>query len=59
MEYEQILYDVSDPIATITLNRPKQLNAWTNRMAAEMQHAVARAEEDKSVVVIVISGFLT
>ena len=56
MEYQQILYDVSDPIATITLNRPKSLNAWTNRMGAEVQHAVAQAEADKSVVVIVITG---
>lgn len=56
MEYQEILYDVSDPVATITLNRPRFLNAWTNRMAAEVRHAVARAEEDKSVVVIVITG---
>jgi len=54
--YEQILYDVTDPVATITLNRPKQLNAWTNRMGDEVRHAVARAEEDKSVVAIVITG---
>ncbi len=56
MEYQEILYDVSDPIATITLNRPEFLNAWTNRMGAEVQHAVAQAEADKSVVVIVITG---
>ena len=50
--YEQILYDVEDPIATITLNRPAQLNAWTNRMAAEVKHAVAAAESDPRVVVM-------
>jgi len=54
--YEQIRYEVSDPIATITLDRPKALNAWTNRMGAELKHAVARAEEDRSVVSIVITG---
>lgn len=54
--YEQITYDVSDPMATITLNRPEQLNAWTNRMGAEVKHAVARAEADSSVVAIVITG---
>lgn len=54
--YEEILYEVIDPVATITLNRPKQLNAWTDRMAAEMRHAVAQAERDARVVAIVITG---
>jgi enoyl-CoA hydratase/carnithine racemase len=54
--YEQILYEVADPVATITLNRPEFLNAWTSRMAAEVKHAVARAEEDPQVVAIVITG---
>jgi|GEM_PF-1395128 len=54
--YEQILYDVTDPMATIKLNRPEALNAWTNRMGAEVKHAVAAAEADKRVVAIVITG---
>lgn len=54
--YEEILYDVSDPMATITLNRPGALNAWTDRMGAEVKHAVARAEADSSVVAIVLTG---
>jgi enoyl-CoA hydratase/carnithine racemase len=54
--YEEILYEVSDPMATITLNRPHALNAWTERMGAEIKHAVATAEADKSVVAIVITG---
>jgi len=54
--YEQILYQVEDPVATITLNRPKSLNAWTQRMAAEVKHAVARAEADPEAVAIVITG---
>ena len=54
--YEQILYEVDDPIATITLNRPAQLNAWTNRMAAEVKHALAAAEADRRAVVIVLTG---
>jgi enoyl-CoA hydratase/carnithine racemase len=54
--YEEIRYEVSDPIATITLNRPQALNAWTDRMAAEMKHAVARAESDPAAVAIVITG---
>ena len=54
--YEQILYEVEDPIATITLNRPERLNAWTDRMGAEVRHAVGQAEQDPAVVAIVITG---
>lgn len=54
--YEQIIYTVDDPVATITLNRPESLNAWTGRMAAEVRHAVFSAEADPAVVGIVITG---
>jgi enoyl-CoA hydratase/carnithine racemase len=54
--YQEILYDVADPVATITLNRPDRLNAWTDRMHAEVRHAVARAEQDRSAVAIVLTG---
>jgi enoyl-CoA hydratase/carnithine racemase len=54
--YEEILYEVSDPMALITLNRPDRLNAWTDRMGAEVRHAVAAAEADEGVVAIVITG---
>jgi enoyl-CoA hydratase/carnithine racemase len=54
--YQDILYDVSDPVATITLNRPDRLNAWTDRMGEEVRHAMAAAEADKSVVGIVLTG---
>jgi len=54
--YEEIRYDVEDPVATITLSRPEVLNAWTDRMAAEVRHAVAAAEDDPRVVGIVITG---
>ncbi len=55
-EYQEILYEVSDPVATITLNRPKRLNAWTNRMGAEVKHAIGQAEEDRRVVAIILTG---
>jgi len=54
--YLEIQYEVDDPVATITLNRPEVLNAWTDRMAAEVRHAVAAAEADPRVVGIVITG---
>jgi enoyl-CoA hydratase/carnithine racemase len=54
--YKEIRYDVSDPVATITLNRPEVLNAWTDRMGFEVRHAVSQAESDPRVVGIVITG---
>ena len=56
MDYEQILYDVDDPVATITLNRPEALNAFTTQMGVELRHAVGEAERDPKVVGIVITG---
>ncbi|HVX18219.1 MAG TPA: enoyl-CoA hydratase [Acidimicrobiales bacterium] len=55
-DYEQIRYEVADPVATITLNRPERLNAWTQRMALEVRHAVARAEADPAVFGMVLTG---
>jgi enoyl-CoA hydratase/carnithine racemase len=54
--YQDILYDVESPIATIRFNRPDRLNAFTNRMGDELKHAIAQAEADPDVVVIVITG---
>lgn len=54
--YEQIEYDVTDPVATITLNRPEALNAWTGTMGHEINDALRRARADKAVVGIVITG---
>ena len=56
MGYEQILYEVDDPVATITLNRPEFLNAFTTQMGTELRHAVGEAERDPKVVGIVITG---
>lgn len=54
--YEHIEYDVTDPVATITLNRPEALNAWTGKMGQEVNDALTRAEADHRVVGIVITG---
>ena len=45
MAYEQILYEISDRIATITLNRPERLNAWTDIMAEEVWQAAHAAND--------------
>ncbi len=56
MAYEHILFEVDDPVAIITLNRPEALNAWTQTMANEVRDAVGRAERDPDVVGIVLTG---
>ncbi len=54
--YDEILYEVDDPVATITLNRPAALNAWTAAMDDEIRDALRRAEADAKVVGIIITG---
>lgn len=54
--YREIIYDVTDPVAVITMNRPQALNAVTLRMQAELRHALAAAEADPAVVGIVLTG---
>src|SRR5918912_4467531 len=56
MAYEQIRYEVDDPVATITLHRPDVLNAWTETMGTEVRDALGRAQRDERVVGIVLTG---
>jgi enoyl-CoA hydratase/carnithine racemase len=54
--YTSIRYEVDAPVATITLDRPEAMNAWTGAMDHEIRDAISRAEKDRSVVGIVITG---
>jgi enoyl-CoA hydratase/carnithine racemase len=56
MEYNQIRYDVSEQIATITLDRPEQLNAFTNTMLREMIDAFDRVDADDDVRAVIVTG---
>ncbi len=51
-----LLYDVSDRIATITLNRPDKLNAFTGEMIDTWASSLAKAQADEQVNVIVVTG---
>ncbi len=56
MSYEHIKYEVSDRILTITLNRPKKLNAFTGVMQGELIEAFDRADEDDEVRAVIVTG---
>lgn len=56
MELKAVRYEVVDRVATITLNRPDRLNAWTGRMHTEYRHVLATAEADAEVRAVVVTG---
>jgi enoyl-CoA hydratase/carnithine racemase len=53
---EEILYAAADRVATITLNRPEKLNAWTPAMAEGLKRSVEKAGADDAVGAILITG---
>src|SRR5207249_421496 len=54
--YSEIVLDVSDGVATVTLNRPERLNAYTPTMARELHEAFAVCDADDAVRAIVVTG---
>jgi enoyl-CoA hydratase/carnithine racemase len=56
MKYQQIAYEVTDNVLTITLDRPDRLNAFTSRMGDELRDAFDRADGDDDVRAIVVTG---
>lgn len=56
MQFDLLTYEVSDGIATVTLNRPDALNSITPAMLVEIRQAVERAGDDDGVGVIVLTG---
>ncbi len=56
MDYKELLYGTREHVATLTLNRPASLNAWTPTMDGEVRAALERAAADDDVHVIVITG---
>ena len=56
MDYEAIQYDVSDRVATITLNRPERMNSFSTALLSEWEHALRRAAEDEGVRAVIVTG---
>ena len=55
-DYKDILYDVSNGVVRITINRPEVYNAFRNQTLEELIHALRRADEEKSANVMVLAG---
>ena len=56
MAYEFVIDEKDGPLAKITLNRPERLNPLSNRLRDDLDDALADAEADDDIHVIIIKG---
>jgi enoyl-CoA hydratase/carnithine racemase len=56
MNYQTIILDKHEGVATITLNRPDRMNAINSRLLEEFEHVILETREDDDIRVIVITG---
>ena len=56
MSFEEITYEVADRVATVTLNRPERLNAYTPTMHGELVAAFDQADADDDVRAVIVTG---
>src|ERR1700681_1097195 len=56
MHFDEIIYEKKDRVATVTMNRPEKMNAWTPKMGAEMRTAMMDAERDPGIGAIIVTG---
>ena len=56
MEYKNILLDINEHIAVVTLNRPDKLNALNHKTLVELKEVFERLKSDENIFVIIITG---
>lgn len=56
MTFDNLLFDIKDGIATITINRPSKLNALNRETIQELHHAFLAADQDQNVKAIIVTG---
>jgi len=56
MAYETILFDVSEGVATLTLNRPDKLNSFNTQMHGEIADALQKVESDPEIRCLLLTG---
>ena len=55
-DYTAVTYDVSEQIATITLNRPERMNSFSTELLSEWADSIRRATDDDGVRVVIVTG---
>ncbi|MEM6935854.1 MAG: enoyl-CoA hydratase-related protein, partial [Pseudomonadota bacterium] len=55
-ELETVLYNVEGAVATVTMNRPKSMNAFNQQLRSDMAAALEAADRDAAVRVVVLTG---
>src|SRR5579863_1588658 len=56
MNFTDIIYEKSERVATVTLNRPERMNAWRSQLEHELRAAMGDAEADPAIGAIVVTG---
>src|SRR3990172_8088655 len=56
MDFKEVIYDKTDGVATITLNRPERMNAFTDVMLREWAQALEDARLDREIRAVVLTG---
>ena len=56
MTYQDIIYDKAGPVATITINRPEKMNAFTRETVDEMVDAFLDAWADRAIAAVILTG---
>ena len=56
MDFKNIAFEISDGVATLTLNRPKSLNSFTVEMHTEIRSAMERVAEDRDIRCLLVTG---
>ena len=56
MVYEDVMYEKTDKIGVITLNRPEKLNAWTEAMETSVHQIMTEANQDSDISAIILTG---
>lgn len=55
-DFQDLVFEIDERVATITLNRPRRLNAATQAMKSELREALEQANDDDSVRAIILTG---